>query len=43
MNTDEFFGLRLRPWLDEAQVEPRIKVDVAEADTAYNVKAEIRA
>ncbi|MBK7474059.1 MAG: Hsp20/alpha crystallin family protein [Betaproteobacteria bacterium] len=42
MNPDEYFpGFRLRPWLDEAQVEPRIKVDVAEADTAYSVKAEI--
>lgn len=39
---DDFFkGFRLRPSLSEADIEPRIKVDVAEADAAYSVKAEI--
>ena len=31
----------MRPWLGDADIEPRIKVDVSEADAAYNVKAEI--
>jgi len=42
MNPDDFFkGFRLRPMLDETAVEPRIKLDVSEADAAYSVKAEI--
>jgi HSP20 family protein len=41
-NFDDFFkGFRLRPLLNDVEVEPRIKVDVSEADAAYNVKAEI--
>jgi HSP20 family protein len=41
-NIDDFFkGFRLRPRLSDVEVEPRIKVDVSEADNAYNVKAEI--
>ena len=39
---DDFFkGFRMRPWLGESDIEPRIKVDVSEADAAYSVKAEI--
>lgn len=39
---DDFFkGFRLRPSLGEADIEPRIKVDVSEAEAAYSVKAEI--
>jgi HSP20 family protein len=39
---DDFFkGLRVRPWLGDVEMEPRIKVDVSEADAAYNVKADI--
>jgi len=38
---DFFKGLRLRPWLKDVEAEPRIKVDVSEADAAYNVKADI--
>jgi len=39
---DDFFkGLRVRPWLGDAEIEPRIKVDVSEADALYNVKADI--
>ena len=42
VDVDDFFkGFRMRPWLGDADVEPRIKVDVAEADAAYTVKAEI--
>jgi len=38
---DDFFkGFRVRP-LRDADVEPRIKVDVSEADAAYIVKADI--
>ena len=41
-NFDDFFkGFRLRPWAGEADFEPRIKVDVSEADAGYSVKAEI--
>jgi HSP20 family protein len=41
-NLDDFFkGFRVRPWMSEGDFEPRIKVDVSEADAAYNVKAEI--
>ena len=41
-NVDDFFkGVHLRPWLGDIDVEPRIKVDVSEADAAYNVKADI--
>jgi HSP20 family protein len=41
-NIDDFFkGFRLRPWLGDVDVEPHIKVDVSEADAAYNVKADI--
>jgi HSP20 family protein len=39
---DDFFkGFRVRPSLGEVDIEPRIKVDVSEADSAYSVKAEI--
>jgi HSP20 family protein len=39
---DDFFkGLRMRPWLGDIEAEPRIKVDVSEADAAYDVKADI--
>jgi len=39
---DDFFkGLRVRPWLGDMEVEPRIKVDVAEEDKSYAVKADI--
>jgi HSP20 family protein len=39
---DDFFkGFRLRPWASELEAEPRIKVDVSEAEAAYNVKADI--
>jgi HSP20 family protein len=39
---DDFFkGLRVRPWLSDVEIEPRIKVDVSEAEAAYNVKADI--
>ena len=31
----------MRPSLGEVDIEPRIKVDVSEADAAYSVKAEI--
>jgi HSP20 family protein len=41
-NVDDFFkGFRLHPWLKDAEFEPRIKVDVSEADAVYNVKADI--
>jgi len=41
-NFDDFFkGFRVRPWVGEGDFEPRIKVDVSEADAAYSVKAEI--
>lgn len=41
-NVDDFFkAFRLRPWLGDVDVEPHIKVDVSEADAAYNVKADI--
>jgi HSP20 family protein len=39
---DDFFkGYRARPWLANVDIEPRIKVDVSEADAGYNVKADI--
>jgi HSP20 family protein len=39
---DDFFkGLSVRPWLGDVDIDPRIKVDVAEADSAYTVKADI--
>jgi HSP20 family protein len=39
---DDFFkGFRMRPWMSDADIEPRIKVDVSEAEAAYSVKAEI--
>ena len=42
VNFDDFFkGFRVRPWTGEGDFEPRIKVDVSEADAAYSVKAEI--
>jgi HSP20 family protein len=37
---DLFKGFRMRPWTD-VDMEPRIKVDVSEADATYSVKAEI--
>jgi HSP20 family protein len=41
-NVDDFYkGFRLRPWLSDVEVEPRIKVEVSEADAAYTVKADI--
>ncbi|HKW39329.1 MAG TPA: Hsp20/alpha crystallin family protein [Burkholderiales bacterium] len=41
-NFDDLFkGFRVRPWMSEGDFEPRIKVDVAEADAAFSVKAEI--
>jgi HSP20 family protein len=40
-NFDDLFkGFGVRPWA-EAQIEPRIKVDVSETEAAYGVKAEI--
>ena len=42
VNFDDFFkGFRVRPWAGEGDFEPRIKVDVSEADAAYSVKAEV--
>lgn len=38
---DFFPGFTLRPVLRDIGVEPQIKLDVAEADKAYTVKAEI--
>jgi HSP20 family protein len=39
---DDFFkGFSVRPWLGDVDVDPRIKVDVAEADTSFTVKADI--
>src|ERR1700693_3753136 len=39
---DDFFkGFRPRAWLGNVDVEPHIKLDVSEADAAYNVKADI--
>jgi HSP20 family protein len=38
---DLFKGLRLRPWLSDVDIEPRIKLDVTEAEGTYSVKAEI--
>lgn len=39
---DDFFkGFRMRPSLGGVDIEPRIKVDVSEAEAAYSVKAEI--
>ena len=39
---DDFFkGFRMRPMLGDVDIEPRVKVDVSEADAAYTVKAEI--
>jgi HSP20 family protein len=39
---DDFFkDFRLRPALRDMELEPRIKMDVAETDKAYTVKAEI--
>ncbi len=38
---DLFSDFRLRPGLRELEAEPRIKMDVAETDTDYTVKAEI--
>jgi len=41
-SVDDFLkGFRMRPWLGDMEVEPRIKVDVSEADAAYEVKADI--
>jgi len=41
VNFDDFLkGFRVRPWT-EGEFEPRIKVDVSEAEAAYSVKAEI--
>ncbi|HTQ73304.1 MAG TPA: Hsp20/alpha crystallin family protein [Burkholderiales bacterium] len=42
VNFDDLLkGFRVRPWVGEGDFEPRIKVDVSEADAAYSVKAEI--
>ncbi|HTN64991.1 MAG TPA: Hsp20/alpha crystallin family protein [Burkholderiaceae bacterium] len=38
---DLFSDFRLRPGLRELEAEPRIKMDVAETDQGYMVKAEI--
>jgi HSP20 family protein len=38
---DMFKGLRLRPWLREADIEPQIRIDVSEDDKAYTVKADV--
>jgi len=39
---DDFFkGFRMRPWVSDVDVEPRIKVDVAEEEKSYAVKADI--
>jgi HSP20 family protein len=38
---DVFKGLRLRPWLKDADIEPQIKIDVSEDDKAYTVKADV--
>jgi len=41
-NLDDLFkGFSVRPWLSDADLEPRIKVEVSETDAAYGVKAEI--
>ena len=41
-NLDDLFkGFSVRPWLSDANLEPRIKVEVSETDSAYGVKAEI--
>ena len=39
---DDFFrGFALRPVFQSQEIEPQIKLDVSEEDTAYSVKAEI--
>jgi HSP20 family protein len=38
---DLFKGFRMRPLLGDVEVEPRLKVDVTEAEAAYSVKADI--
>ena len=38
---DVFKGLRLRPWIKEAEIEPQIKIDVSEDDKAYTVRADV--
>jgi HSP20 family protein len=38
---DLFNGFKLRPMLRDFEVEPQIKLEVAEEDKAYRVKAEI--
>jgi HSP20 family protein len=38
---DLFKGFRMRPWARDIDVEPRIKIDVAEEDKSYAVKADI--
>jgi HSP20 family protein len=39
---DDFFkGFRMRPWVSDMDVEPRIKIDVAEEEKSYAVKADI--
>ena len=39
---DDFFkSFRMRPWVSDMDVEPRIKVDVAEEEKSYAVKADI--
>jgi HSP20 family protein len=38
---DVFKGLRIRPWLKEADIEPQIKIDVTEDDKTYTVKADV--
>jgi len=41
-DVDDFFkGFRMRPLLGDIDIEPRLKVDVTEAEGAYNVKANI--
>lgn len=41
-NLDDMFkGLRLRPWVKDADVEPQIKIDVSEDEKAYTVKADV--
>jgi HSP20 family protein len=38
---DFFKGFRMRPLMGDIEMEPRLKVDVTEAEAAYNVKADI--
>lgn len=38
---DLFRGFSLRPFFRDMELEPQIKLDVSESDTAYQVKADI--